>query len=127
MFAQTKGLGVPVQGGNTRQAAYFVEKIVAGNVDGVHHVDGTMGTAVGIVDPAGRLIGGGVIGVASQSLDLLGRGDDAAFQRGNRGQRLEGGAGGISALGGAIEHGIGGVGHQFIEVLIIGGQMKGGV
>ena len=125
MFAKAKGSGVFIQDRNACQTAHFIEKVVAGDIDGVHHIDGAVSAPVGVIDPAGRLIGGGVIGVAAQRLDLLGWGNDAALQCSHCCQRLEGGAGRIRTLSGAVQHGIGRVGHQFVEILIISGQMKG--
>ncbi len=68
-----------------------------------------------------------VVGVDTPVLDDGGGGDDALLQRRGGGTQLEGGAGGIDALCGAVEHGQAFVGHQLLIVLVEGLQVVGGV
>ena len=68
-----------------------------------------------------------VIGIDAAVLNDGGGGDDAALQRRHGGTHLEGGAGGVHALRGAVEHGQPLVRHQRLVVLVEGGQVIGGV
>ena len=85
-----------------------------------------MGGAALPVDPAHGLWVA-VIGVDTAILNDGGRRDDAALQRRHGGTHLEGGAGGVGALCGPVEHGQPLVGHQILVVLIERGQIVGGV
>ena len=68
-----------------------------------------------------------VIGVDTLVLDDSGGGDDALLQRRHGGTQLEGGAGGVNALGGAVEHRQPLVGRQLLVVLVERLQIVGGI
>ena len=124
--AKTELGGVAVQRADPGQASHLVEEVVAGDGDGLGHIDAPVGSAALLIDPAHGL-GMRIIGIDAAVLNDGGGGDDAALQRRHGGTHLEGGAGGVHTLRGAVEHGQTIIRHKRLVVLVEGGQVIGGV
>ena len=122
---QAELLGVVVDGLDAGQTAHLIEKVVARNGDGLTYVH----AAVGISQPPDPALGLGIFveGIHALVLNGGGGGDDAGFQRGHRRDHFKGGAGGIGAVNGPVEHGQAVVGQQGVVVPAEGGQVKAGV
>ena len=123
--AQTELRGVIVNGLDAGQTAHLIKEVVAGHGNGVTDIDAAMGIAQRPHPAPG--LGILVEGVHALVLNDGGGGDDAGLQRRHGGVHLEGGAGRVGAVDGAVEHGQPLVLQQLVVALGEGGQVKGGV
>ena len=124
---QAEGVQVLQEGVHPQAVAHLREEVVAGLGDGLRHVQAAV-VAAGAVDVAA----GGVVGVVPSvraAETLRGGGDGPLLQRRHGGEGLEGGAGGVMALGGPVVEGPAGVGVQggVDRRLAEGGQVIGGI
>ena len=106
----------------SQSVAHFIEIHVAGMGDGARKSQRPVGAGI---DPAYR---GGILFVSNAGSDLckassagetVPEGKHALFQTGRGGNDLEGGTGGRDLLGGIIQHGIGGVLGDLLEIVLI--------
>ena len=124
--AQAELAGVVVQPPNAREPPHLVEEVVAGHGDGLGHIHRPVGAAGGVIDPALGL-GELVVGVDAPVHNGGGGGDHPGFQPRHGGAELKGGAGGIGAVGGPVEHGQGGIFAPAVVHLVPLAQVVGGV
>ena len=124
--AQAKLTGVVVQPLDACKPAHLIEKVVARHRDGLAHVHGSVGAAGGIIDPASGL-GELIVGVNAPVHNSGGGSDNAGLQGRHRGAELEGGAGGVGAVGGAVKHGQGGILAPGVVHLVPLAQVVGGI
>ena len=122
---QTELGGVIVDGLDAGQAAHLIKEVVARHGNGLADVDPPMGIAQRPHPAPG--LGILVEGIHALVLNDGGGGDDAGLQRRHGGEQLKGGAGGVGAVHGTVEHGQPLVGQQLVVVLPEGGGIVGGV
>ena len=109
-------------------AAHVEEEVVAGLLNGLHHLDLAVDLAVQQVQPApGSIAGVGVVHVLALGVDDGIPGDGPLHESRGGHADLEGGAGRVSAEEGTVEHGGVLVGVQEGVILLDGGQVIGGV
>lgn len=104
VLSQAEGLQILPEGVHAHSVSHLREEVVAGLGDGLRHIDETV-VAAGAVGAAV----GGVVGIDPPAgrVDLLGGSNDPLLQRGHGRQGLDGGAGDVRPVGGAVCEGAG--------------------